>query len=514
MFTFPVDDVTPAAEPLPTRPLRELYPDALAIGGDPELQVLVDNSGSGKTVELNGVHPLLGAIGRAFVDHRPLVLSPDAVWITIAQGVAQHIRLNAEELRSRLVAHSDRKILAVYVDGAMPTDAESWRDVVDQLAKQLEAEASGTDLFECDFSTSTDVERMVGRVIMLDAYSQYFAYWMICICGIPSITLTGTVEDWRRIRARVDAVAGFGLENWCRSLRPILDQFARAASGDVDTAFWQRIYNPADTYGVEVVTGWATRFYPYLDAAGVIDRPNPMLELPIDEPRGRPVAGDDPFATYDGPGIASSGVPATLAKAIINVNDRATGKNQAMALHAGLVGVAQDADGALRPVAGWHLTHTSVPVDVVIDRIVRDHETTPPVPVRFEEATEELVGLYSRVGSASLCGGALRLLPRNEHVEVYGLIGGYLLKVGELADGRSLAAVVSDMIMHWTVCRIEANERTDPRHPAQGRLLDAPADAPVYGTSLAMLLEAAMDSGGDISHLEVGRLSGLIRADG
>ncbi|MCE7003956.1 hypothetical protein LWC34_14115 [Kibdelosporangium philippinense] len=41
--------VTPAAEPLPTQPLSELYADALAIGGDPARAVVVPD----------GVHPLL-----------------------------------------------------------------------------------------------------------------------------------------------------------------------------------------------------------------------------------------------------------------------------------------------------------------------------------------------------------------------------------------------------------------------------------------------------------------------
>ena len=100
--------------------------------------------------------------------------------------------------------------------------------------------------------------------MLLDAYSPYFALWMVCVCGIPSITLTGTVEDWRKIRARVDAIAGFGLGTWCRSLAPIADQFVRAAEGDVDTAFWRRIYNPVDAYGGEVITGWVARLYPYL----------------------------------------------------------------------------------------------------------------------------------------------------------------------------------------------------------------------------------------------------------
>ncbi|WP_144127262.1 DUF4419 domain-containing protein [Catellatospora sichuanensis] len=505
MVTFPVDDVTPAAEPLPTVPLGELTPEALAVGGDPALPVLAADNG---ILTPDGVHPLLGAIGRAFMDHRPLMLSPDAVWITIAQGVAQHVRLHAEELRPRLVGHTGKRRLTVFHDGAPPTDAQSWRDIVDQLSKQLGTEVTGADLFECDFSTSTDVERVVGRIIMLDAYSPYFAYWLICVCGIPSITLTGTTEDWRRIRDRVETIAELGLETWCRSLRPILDQFVRAASGDVDTAFWQRVYNPVDSYGGDVITGWATRFYPYLAGSGQVDYPNPMLDLPIDEPGGHPVR--EPGAMfYDGPGIRSSSVPATLATTVVNINDQTTGENRAVALRAGLVGIAQDDDGALRPVAGWHLAPATIQIDDVLDRVVRDHETTPPVPLSFDDASEELVALYSRVGSASLCGGALRFLPLAEHVQVWDQAAGQMVKVGELADGRALLAVIQDFTMHWAVCRIEPAGEPHPRDP--GRVLDAAADVPVYGSSLAMLLEAAMDSGGDISHLEVGRLSGFSR---
>jgi hypothetical protein len=81
------------------------------------------------------VHPLLSAVGRAFAEHRPLVLCPDAVWLTIARGVAQHIRLHAEELRPRLVSHTGRKRLTVDLGGPMPRDAASWYDVVELFHK-------------------------------------------------------------------------------------------------------------------------------------------------------------------------------------------------------------------------------------------------------------------------------------------------------------------------------------------------------------------------------------------
>lgn len=77
------------------------------------------------------------------------------------------------------------------------------------------------------------------------------------VCGIPEITLLGTAEDWRRIRERLDVIAELDLALWCQSLVPIIDQFVRAAAGDIDVNIWRRIYNPIDAYGGEIITGWS-----------------------------------------------------------------------------------------------------------------------------------------------------------------------------------------------------------------------------------------------------------------
>ncbi|MDQ3786021.1 MAG: DUF4419 domain-containing protein [Actinomycetota bacterium] len=473
MVTFPVDDVAPVVDPLP---LTEPFPDALTAGGLP-------------VVEPDGVHPLLSAVSRAFAEHRPLVLSPDAVWLTIAQGVAQHIRLHAEELRPRLVGHHGRERLTVdYLDERMPVDSASWQHFVARLGKQLGAD----DLFECDFTTSTEVERMAGRIVMLDAYSPYFAYWLIFVCGIPSITLTGTVGDWRKIRARVDTLPELGLETWCRSLVPIADQFVRAAGGDVDTAFWRRIHNPVDAYGGEVITGWIARLYPYLERDGVVSTPNPLLDLPVDEPRD--VTGDDIV------GIRSDHVPAALSRVVVNVNDGTDVR--AVALHAGLAGVTQLDDGALCPVAGWHLSPATVEIEDVIDRIVRDHVTTPPESrsLRVLVQCADLVALYDRVGSATLFDGSWRLRPGQDARTIVLDDGDLITPVFDLSDGTTLCAVDSDTrVTHWITGHLDENHR----------LSDDPRDVPVYGTSLAHLLNAALDSGGDIGHLKTGTLDRL-----
>ncbi len=55
-----------------------------------------------KTSSLN---KLVAALHVAFSKHLPVELSPDIIWITIAQGFAQHVTNNAEKLRNHFVAH-------------------------------------------------------------------------------------------------------------------------------------------------------------------------------------------------------------------------------------------------------------------------------------------------------------------------------------------------------------------------------------------------------------------------
>jgi hypothetical protein len=525
MVTFVVDEVSPASEALPTRPLRERFPEALTIGGDPATPI----------VDHGAVHPLLGAVGLAFAQHRPLVLSPDAVWLTIAQGVAQHVRLNAEALRPRLVRHDGRAPHVVTRDGPMPEDAASWTAVVAALRGELAVQIGGgrARLFECDFSTSTDVERVASQVVLLDAYAPYFSYWFTCACGIPEITLTGTPADWRRIRERVDVIAELGLERWCRSLVPIADQFVRAAAGDADVAFWRRIYNPIDAYGGEVITGWITRLYPYLVSGGVMGAPNSMLDLPIDEPRGITAWRTSPlYPLYSGPGLRSDDVPDTRARVTVRVVDRVGGALGAVALEAGLVAVAQDADGALRPIAGWHLERATAHISEVLDRIARYHRTIPvsdsPVAEDRDPFTSggpaEVVAIFRRFEAVTLFEGerAWKIRPPLDH-DVVGLEDAdarslYISRVIDLEDGRSICYALKERTgaLHWLVCRL----REPAPSPSGERevwppviAVEPPSDIPLLGTSLVAILDAALETSGEIGHLETGRLAQLLVRD-
>ncbi len=511
MKRFTVDEVVAASDRLPTLPASDRYRDARAFGGDPSTPV----------IDHGAAHPLLAAVGLAFAQHRPLVLSPDAVWLTIAQGVAQHVRLHADVLRPRLVRHDGRKRLTITTDG-VPADASTWVRAVDAFRALLAAEIGEgrARLFQCDFSTSTDVDKLASQIVLLDAYSPYFSLWMVAICGIPEITLLGSVEDWRRIRERIEVIAELDLGFWCRSLVPIADQLVRAANGDVDTAFWRRIYNPVDAYGGELITGWITRLYPYVKRDATVDTRNPMLDLPIDEPRLLTTATQ---RAYSGPGIRSDSIPATVSRVTVHIVDQATREQRAVALVAGVTAVAQDADGALRPIAGWHLEDTTAQVGEVVERILAEHEVVlanPEDEHRFLSGPAEVMALFSRIETATLFAGArswrLRRPREQDYVQIDRARAFDIQRIVDLPLGRSLCAATrrGQNQTHWVVCRVEEpTSRGSSEAELAPRLVttpDAPAEISVLGTSLAAILDAAFASDGEIDHLAVGRLAELL----
>jgi len=122
------------------------------------------------------------------------------------------------------------------------------------------------DALICDFTTTTAEVRTASEVALMDTYSHYFRYKIeMCICGIPQITLTGNVNDWQRMRDRIEIFVSFGLDWWVHRLRPVLDQFILAAAGQPDCEFWQGIYKfrPAKgPYSSSMATGWLVDLFP------------------------------------------------------------------------------------------------------------------------------------------------------------------------------------------------------------------------------------------------------------
>jgi Domain of unknown function (DUF4419) len=98
--------------------------------------------------------------------------------------------------------------------------------------------------------------------MVMDTFQAYFQYVLMAGCGIPRISLAGTVADWKSIRNRAALFGEYGLEAWCRALDPVLAEFVAAAEGRVNTDFWRSMFRYHSGSGPSVMTGWITVLFP------------------------------------------------------------------------------------------------------------------------------------------------------------------------------------------------------------------------------------------------------------
>lgn len=260
MITFPVSDVLPADGRRPATTLKE----SLGARSTRIFQASACNVGD---LVASRAHGFVAAVHTAFALHHPLVLSPDDVWLCLAQGFATHVKLHAEALRDRFVRHEGKAQIRVRRDDfKRGSPSNDWPAVLSELSDRIgDHVGKKSDLIVADFSTTGPVERAASQVVLLDALQSYFEYGVTSLCGIPRITLLGTPDDWLWIRYRAEVFAELDMTAWTTRLLPILDRIARTARGDTDPTFWRSFYKYNDESGGPFVTGWINVLFPYLD---------------------------------------------------------------------------------------------------------------------------------------------------------------------------------------------------------------------------------------------------------
>ncbi len=149
----------------------------------------------------------MAAVHSAYAQHRPLVLSPDMFWLLVAQGFANHVNLNAAAMRHHFVQFEGKKKVVIRRDQFIKGSPENdWAGAYNEFAGKL-VEFIGKenhDRIVCPFSTTGLVERAANDLVLMDAMQSYFEFGVYSMCGIPSVTLEGTAEDWSRLHDKTE----------------------------------------------------------------------------------------------------------------------------------------------------------------------------------------------------------------------------------------------------------------------------------------------------------------------
>ncbi|XP_077997545.1 uncharacterized protein LOC144450727 [Glandiceps talaboti] len=222
--------------------------------------------GNANIVSQGDLHGLVGAVHRAYHNHYPLVLSPDMIWLCIMQGLSTHINENAERLRKKFVEHDGKKEITVRRDDFVKGSATNpWPEVFSEFSDKIKDEIGENtySLITPDFSTTGPLEKAVTDIVLMEAMKSFFDYSAWSWCGIPSITLQGTTEDWIAIRDKTAKLEQYDLKWWTDHLLPVLDQFVNASKGEVDRSFWSSIYKYSGESGGPYISGWIATLFPY-----------------------------------------------------------------------------------------------------------------------------------------------------------------------------------------------------------------------------------------------------------
>ena len=317
----------------------------------------------------------------AYMHHHSVVLSPDIIWTMISQGFCQFVNEKPETFRSLVVNHQGKKLLIVHIPKSDDVHSPSfnWDVVFDDFDRQIGANTKGNlaDVMRADFSTTGKTERIASQITLMSTVKAYFDYLVIIgVCGIPSITIEGTPDDWRKVLDKTRQLRAYGIEDWVEELEPILEEFIAASKGNPNVRFWQDIVkrDKIDEITKRIcvgkeeptkVDGWFLKLMPF-------------------DKNGRTPES----VYYDTQDMKPNVVSAPFVCKIIGE----VGEHR-MSMHAGLVGVDVDGEAnTMRPRIGWMVCERNAESDMTLrDLMNMDGPNMKPdytlyeVPEMFKE---------------------------------------------------------------------------------------------------------------------------------
>jgi len=210
---------------------------------------------------------LIGCLYEAYNSHHNVVLKPDQFWIAIMTQFSLYVNGNGEELRSKFVSHEGQKELTVYAGGCLESaDYVSIIESMTHLIRENLKDESVRNWVIPTFTTTTPTDQMVASVVLMAAMQKYFKYGCSLMCGIPSVTLLGTPEDWAALAAKVNRLVEFDnkkgeMMQWHALLAPICEELVAASSGKHNPDFWAKVcHHSGGGSGPSYISGWVTAF--------------------------------------------------------------------------------------------------------------------------------------------------------------------------------------------------------------------------------------------------------------
>ena len=222
---------------------------------------------------------LIRGLIEAYKNHYPITVSPDMIWLLFLQGYSRFMEKHADLVRNQYVNFEGKKKLCVNRFGIFPEEAdkETWRGIISEFTEKIK-ENIGNEIMpnlQSDFSTTDPISLTTSQISIMSAMKQYFSYSLgMGGCGISSITLEGSLEDWQKIKSKLEFFSKkeFALSWWTKHLIPIIDKIIMTKSYYTQNQginqeikeFWKNMIRVkiGKDYDPTYINGWIIKFIP------------------------------------------------------------------------------------------------------------------------------------------------------------------------------------------------------------------------------------------------------------
>ena len=175
---------------------------------------------------------LIQGLSLAYKNHFPIIISPDMIWILILQGYSRYMEKFAENDREKYVNFEGQKTLYINRSNLQLSSAteKDWAGIMDECVEQISQYVGKETIsnLKSDFSTTNDITLVVSHTSIMSAMKQYFKYEVLFEgCGVSYIILEGSLEDWKKIKSKLNYLSKFSLDWWTEHLIPIIDNIIK-----------------------------------------------------------------------------------------------------------------------------------------------------------------------------------------------------------------------------------------------------------------------------------------------
>jgi len=222
-------------------------------------------------VFINRNVPLLKGFFQAHINHYPIRIRPDDIWLLIVQGFSNHVNANSKELRNYFVNFDGKKTLKVkYNIDPKNVNKKILENFSIQINKQME-KYLGKEIMENltpNFTTTDYDSIIISKLSIMGAFKKYFEYKMSCItCGNPYIILEGTSEGCKKIINKAKNLRKYKFEWYIDRVIPLIQKMVDAKEGNVDIEHFKNIIHQrtiSAPYSPSIyLSGWILKFFAY-----------------------------------------------------------------------------------------------------------------------------------------------------------------------------------------------------------------------------------------------------------